>query len=134
MPVARGDTISRWSRHLATVITDTASTASDVLVEEGFYEAALAVLTDILEATTPKPTINCSPAGIAVTGTTPILRRATGVVWEPSALAHRNPRRRGHRTPRHPHSRFAAADVARLAATPYPNRASVPPKLARIRE
>jgi len=34
------------------VITDTASTARDVLVEEGFYEAALAVLTDILEATT----------------------------------------------------------------------------------
>ncbi|QYA99668.1 hypothetical protein I1A62_00095 (plasmid) [Rhodococcus sp. USK10] len=51
-PSLEGDTISRWSRHLATVITDTASTAGDVLVEEGFYEAALAVLTDILEATT----------------------------------------------------------------------------------
>ena len=51
-PSLEGGTISRWSRHLATVITDTASTARDVLVEEGFYEAALAVLTDILEATT----------------------------------------------------------------------------------
>ncbi|PBC39111.1 hypothetical protein CJ179_37610 [Rhodococcus sp. ACS1] len=47
--VAQGDTISRLSRHLATVIADAAFTAGDVLVEEDFYEAVLEVLTDILE-------------------------------------------------------------------------------------
>ena len=105
-PSLEGGTISRWSRHLATVITDTASTARDVLVEEGFYEAALAVLTDILEATTPKPTINCSPAGIAVTGTTPILRRATGDVWDTQRT--RSPE---SSTPRSPNSSTPAQSV-----------------------
>ncbi|MGW4341007.1 hypothetical protein ACWEK5_50995 [Rhodococcus koreensis] len=47
--VARGDTISRLSRHLATVIADTAFTAGDVLVEEDFYDRVLGVLTDILD-------------------------------------------------------------------------------------
>ncbi|MGW4340830.1 hypothetical protein ACWEK5_49980 [Rhodococcus koreensis] len=48
--VARGDTISRLSRHLATGLADTAFTAGDVLVEEDFYETVLEVLTDILDS------------------------------------------------------------------------------------
>jgi hypothetical protein len=47
--VAQGDTIARLSRHLATVIAETAFTAGDVLVEEDFYDTVVEVLTDILE-------------------------------------------------------------------------------------
>ncbi|MFD6065229.1 hypothetical protein [Rhodococcus wratislaviensis] len=48
--VAQGDTISRLSRHLATVIAETTFTAGDVLVEDDFYETVLDVLTDILDS------------------------------------------------------------------------------------
>ena len=49
MLVAQGDTIARLSRHLCTVISETASTAGDVLVEADFHEAVLEVLTEIIE-------------------------------------------------------------------------------------
>ncbi|UZG59623.1 hypothetical protein [Rhodococcus opacus] len=49
MLVAQVDTIARLSRHLATVIAETAFTAGDVLVEEDFYEAVVEILTEIIE-------------------------------------------------------------------------------------
>ncbi|MDT2009432.1 hypothetical protein FXW78_46490 [Rhodococcus opacus] len=99
--VARGDTISRLSRHLATVIAGTAFTAGDVLVEEDFYEAVLEVLTDILDGDDAATHDQLLPGCIAMPGTTPISSPGRG-----SGVGTRRTRSpgsstRGHRTPRH---------------------------------
>ncbi|MDT2010216.1 hypothetical protein FXW78_54085 [Rhodococcus opacus] len=69
--VARGDTISRLSRHLATVIADTAFTAVMCSSRRTSTKRSARCSPTSSTATTPKPTINCSPAGIATPGPDP---------------------------------------------------------------